>query len=802
MNGLSRFVRVHESVLAAVASRRPCVALESTIITHGLPYPANLRTALACEDAIRKEGAVPATVALLDGIAHVGLDRGQLERIAEAASSGKTDTRTKLIKAGRRDLATVLALGRDTIGGTTVSGTMVLAHHAGIPIFATGGIGGVHRGAESTMDISADLTELSRTPVSVFCSGAKSILSLPLTLEYLETAGVTVTSFHPGGRFPAFYSQDSGLDVTPVRDISHAADIIHASTSLGLQNGIVFGVPIPDSYAPAAQEIQLAVEQAVRESIEQGIDKRGKEVTPWLLARVSQLTDKALASNMALVINNSHVAAQTAVRYCSIRDVSHEDSHSGATPSSFMSSTSQTEKRQTFSQRFDGASILVVGAAAVDISAQAHGATSQNTATTHPGRISLSPGGVARNVAEAASRLLQANLGGSRTEQSSRQTSISAVKLIAPIADDAFGAFLQDEADRAGMRQDGFYIMKASSSGSDDGKHVPRTSVCTLSLDNESNLLHGVADFESTSIPPATVAQDEAVSETARESSMPRQFAQHLGDCLSSLHGPQKHSSDAGPHPIVAFDANLGPDVLQQLIMSKQTHSSQFPPRAPVLLYEPTSLPKCSTVLVALKQCMLSSPDLFKAGPTAERPLIDICTPNRLELMGLHAAAVELGLVHPARRVAVDMAPGVQEAVSDEILLAANDLSSLFGWIFLKREKHGVTVFRRVPSAQQEGAVNVATSIPQDGGVSVMKVTQHPVPHRLQPSEIGNTTGAGDTFAGALIAGVALMGPPSSWSQAGLDDLVSWAQHAAACTVRSTLSVAPELSNLTFITRK
>ncbi|KAE8226114.1 hypothetical protein CF319_g1255 [Tilletia indica] len=583
MQGLSRFVRVHESVIAAVASRRPCVALESTIITHGLKYPNNLETALACEDAIREQGAVPATIALLDGVAHIGLDRGQLERIAEAAGKKTSDdggvVRSKPIKAGRRDLATVLALGKGAIGGTTVSGTMALAHLAGIPIFATGGIGGVHRGAERTMDISADLTELSRTPVSVFCSGAKSILDLPLTLEYLETAGVTVASFHPRGRFPAFYSQDSGLDVTPVRDISHAAAIIHASASLGLKNGIVFGVPIPDSHAPAAEEIQRAVEQAVSESVEQGIDRRGKEVTPWLLARVGQLTDKALESNMALVVNNARVAAQTAARYCSMQDEQQDRTSSDSSSKSFLSSASQVSKPCLDAP----VSILVVGCAAVDISARARDTSiSQSTATTHPGQISLSPGGVARNIAEAASRLSSASSLGSST---------SIVKLIAPIADDAFGTFLLDEAERAGMRQDGFYIVKRPSAAADrqeehsgDEQLVPRTAVCSLSLNSEGNLLHGIADFD------ATLNSDKTDPATSNELGRPQHFAQHLRECLRSL-------VTSGAQPIVAFDANLGPAVLRQLIETKQEHPSATP--ASVLLYEPTSLPKCGEALLS-----------------------------------------------------------------------------------------------------------------------------------------------------------------------------------------------------------
>ncbi|KAE8226116.1 hypothetical protein CF319_g1257 [Tilletia indica] len=177
----------------------------------------------------------------------------------------------------------------------------------------------------------------------------------------------------------------------------------------------------------------------------------------------------------------------------------------------------------------------------------------------------------------------------------------------------------------------------------------------------------------------------------------------------------------------------------------------------------------------------------FRRESTTAEPLIDICTPNALELLGMHAAAVELGLVHPSRRINADMSSAVKDAVSEEILQAANDLSSLFGWIFLKREKHGVTVFRR------RRAWLGSSSLP------VLEITQHPVPLRLEASEIANTTGAGDTFAGALLAGISLMGPPSSWTNADLEDIVTWAQRAAACTVRSSLSVAPELNNLPFV---
>lgn len=291
-------------------TRAPVVALESTIITHGLPFPYNRDVACELEETVRDQGAVPATTALLDGQALVGLGEAQLERLAKCAED---PSKNRAIKASRRDIAHVIAKGEGSVGGTTVSGTMVLAHMAGIPIFATGGIGGVHRGAESTMDISADLTELGRTPVSVFCSGPKSILDIPRTLEVLETHGVSVTTFNPSGEFPAFYTSDSGLFVPYAGSNAEAASAIFASMQMGLQSGQVFGNPIPSDWESIGQQIQRLVEVAVREAVEQGIDKRGKEVTPWLLKRLAQLIPESKDSNRALVVNNAKRAAQVAI---------------------------------------------------------------------------------------------------------------------------------------------------------------------------------------------------------------------------------------------------------------------------------------------------------------------------------------------------------------------------------------------------------------------------------------------------------------------------------------------------------
>lgn len=286
------------------------VALESTIITHGMPYPTNLEAAGRVEDAVRSQGAVPATIAVIDGRIKVGLSESELQRVAESPM----DKTRKAVKAGTRELAYVVGQ-RNIIGGTTVSGTSAVCDMAGISTFATGGIGGVHRGGETTFDISSDLTTLGKTPINVFCSGAKSILDIPRTLEFLETHGVGVYSLNPSGEFPAFFTSKSGHFVPSVSSIETIARIIEASRQLQSRQGTIWAVPIPSQYEEKGALIQQAVEQAVRESHEQGIDARGKEATPWLLARVNELTrGESLKSNVELVVNNATTAARVAVQ--------------------------------------------------------------------------------------------------------------------------------------------------------------------------------------------------------------------------------------------------------------------------------------------------------------------------------------------------------------------------------------------------------------------------------------------------------------------------------------------------------
>ena len=302
---MNQYLDIKPEVAEAIAAGKPVVALESTIISHGMPYPQNVETALAVERIIRENGAVPATIAIIGGRLKAGLTEAEIEYFGKKGQA--------IHKASRRDLAVLCARGED--GATTVATTMIIAHMAGISVFATGGIGGVHRGAETTMDISADLEELAQTPVMVVCAGAKSILDLGLTLEYLETKGVPVIGFGTK-ELPAFYTRQSGFSVDYRIDTpEELAAAFRAGQDMGLRGGMLVANPIPEEFSMPKDVIDRAIDQAIAECSEKGI--HGKETTPFLLARVAELTGgDSLASNIRLVFNNAAVAAKTAAAMC------------------------------------------------------------------------------------------------------------------------------------------------------------------------------------------------------------------------------------------------------------------------------------------------------------------------------------------------------------------------------------------------------------------------------------------------------------------------------------------------------
>ncbi|XP_049281039.1 uncharacterized protein LOC125762692 isoform X2 [Anopheles funestus] len=353
------------------------VALESTIITHGMPYPHNLDTALEVEQIVRQQGAVPATIAIVGGRIKVGLAADQLRLLA------RNDSGTQTLKTSRRDMAYVMATGRN--GGTTVAGTLLVADAVGIRIFATGGIGGVHREGERTMDVSADLIELGRCPVAVVSSGVKSILDIPRTLEYLETQGVCVTTYGSEDcEFPAFYTRSSGSKAAyNLTSATVAAKMLHMNRALGLGSGILIGVPIPERYAMDAAEMNAVIAEALGDAERKRI--QGKEVTPFILSAVSALTrGKSLDANMGLIKNNAHVAADIAVELARLENGS-----------------SEMERKDDTSLAADGAGApLIIGGSVIDICISVLEDDLKLDGATYHAKQDSSAGGVARNIAE------------------------------------------------------------------------------------------------------------------------------------------------------------------------------------------------------------------------------------------------------------------------------------------------------------------------------------------------------------------------------------------------------------------
>ena len=294
-------VKLSDEVRSALENGRPVIALESTIISHGMPYPQNMKTALGCMRIARKRGVVPAVCAIIGGRLCAGLSEEEIEYLAKRGS--------KTAKASRRDIPYLAAKGLD--GATTVAATMFIAAKAGIPIFATGGIGGVHKGAEVSMDISCDLMELARTPVAVVCAGVKSILDIGLTLEYLETQGVPVIGYKTN-YMPAFYTRDSGYDLIYRADSAEeVAEMVNAMQKLNMQSGMIIANPVPSKYELDEELAEKAIAKAQRAAEKENIT--GKEVTPFMLERVAELTDgRSLETNIALVYNNVRLAAEAA----------------------------------------------------------------------------------------------------------------------------------------------------------------------------------------------------------------------------------------------------------------------------------------------------------------------------------------------------------------------------------------------------------------------------------------------------------------------------------------------------------
>ncbi|KAH9044719.1 indigoidine synthase A-like protein [Lactarius pseudohatsudake] len=731
-------IDVHPEVEQALLENKPLVALETALVTHGLPYPINLETAASVERHVRSAGAIPATIGVIEGRVKIGLDSTQLAHLADVHNNRGS------VKLSRRDIAAAVALKKD--GGTTCSATLIFAALAGIKVFATGGLGGVHRGGQDSMDISADLQELTRCPVGLVSAGVKSILDIGRTLEYLETLGVPVVTYGETQDFPAFYSPNSGFK-SPwrVNDPATAANVLFTQWGLGMTHGVLFGVPIPESYAAVGKELQEAVEQAIRESQENGMDKQGKQVTPWLLERVRQLTaGKSLASNIALIENTALKGAQIAVAYALIKQQHDGSKHvtTGGVPTTLPPSETP-------------ANLVVVGAAAVDVVAQARTIPDADSScgrhSTSPGTVALHLGGVGRNIAEAAHRV----------SVSKFQSRPSETVLVSSVGDDSLGRLLMEEMRRIGMRTNGVIT-----SGE-------KSAVCNMVLDGFGNLIGGVADMDIVhSIEPEMV-----ISRVVE-------------------HDPA----------LVAMDANVSPAVLKALVQHCNANDIQ-------IFFEPTSVIKSTSILPAISSALGSdfdggSPIKFASPNLLELAELYKCARTEpWELMShdywwktVDKFSIGTEFRSSLDRLARENAgKGTLSFLVDQgIAQMAVNLLPFFQHLVIKCGDLGVLLAMRFPTDRPTAWAGERTDIQRRQivahGKSELVVIKHYPAHEIDPQSLVSVTGAGDSLVGAILA--TLTQNSSTFDSPELvDQVIALAQSAAVQTLQSPLAVSPSLSS-------
>ncbi|KAJ4002363.1 indigoidine synthase A-like protein [Lentinula boryana] len=762
-SSLTRILDIHPEVLDALATKKPVVALETTLVTHGFPYPTNYDLSNSLESIVRSTGAIPATIGIIEGRIKIGLEKAELEELANPEIPGS------VVKISRRDIAPAVSMR--AFGGTTCSATLIFAALAGIKVFATGGwraswrrIMQVHQyhnvynflcllEGHVAMDISADLQELTRCPVGLVSSGVKSILDIGRTLEYLETLGVPVVSYGPTKEFPAFFTPKSGFEVPwNTESPSIAASILYTQTQLGMQNGALFAVPIPDKYEAAGAEIQLAVDQAVAESEANGISSRGKEATPWLLHRIGELSKgSSLESNVALLENNARIGGEIAVEY---QKLVEEQPHSSDTMTVGLRSISKpsTQLRLPASKTTpfaasenDNASLLVLGAAAVDISAKAFEAASNSAlGSTVPGNITVSLGGVARNIAEASHRVSPKD----------------SVLLVSPIGDDSFGQLLTQESENHGMRTDGLLLQKNQ-----------RTAVCNMIMNSQGGLTTGIADM--------------AILEKAQLEIKAIELIKQMKPT------------------VVVMDGNCSSEVISTIAGLCTRHGIK-------VFFEPTSVVKSARILKAVETTISSS-----TSP------IDFISPNLIELQEIFAVANEKDLFAKPEywtaldnfsltsRYRMDLEHLSRANVSDEdpskgtlsflldqgLAQMAVKLLPFFRHIVIKCGDKGVIVAMRQnsTSAWRSEQSNIKRRyVMNHSDTDTIVLSHFPA---LPVKDLVNVTGAGDSFVGVLSS--CLVQQPNAFnSQKSLAQVIEMAQRASVLTLCSPYAVSPELSNL------
>ncbi|KAI1804071.1 Indigoidine synthase A like protein-domain-containing protein [Daldinia bambusicola] len=733
ISALKDLLRVSEEVTDALATNKPVVALESTIYTHGA-----LGNDLDLEGIVRRNGGVPAVVGILEGVPTVGLLPHEIARIVEGSPK----------KVSRRDIAYLVGMGiagNKINGGTTIAGTMILARLAGIRVFGTGGLGGVHRGGHVSFDISADLTELGRTRVAVISSGCKGFLDIPRTLEYLETQGVLVSTFSDGRNgavdFPAFWARDSGIkSPSVVHDEKQAAAMILAQEKLGIESGLLFANPIPEEFSIPRDEMNAVIEQAVSESTKQGA--LGNENTPFILKRIRELTgERSVLANKILVQKNVERATKIATEFSQLSaDGTASPNKSIKNQSDFTSFTKESDysnRTQTQVEVNSQAEILVAGSVAVDLSCDYVGEDSlehpaPHLHTSNPARIGQSIGGVGHNVALAAHRVLQG----------------SNVRLCSLIGDDLAGSTVLSSLKASGM--DTSCIKQLSR------EHYPasRTAQYVAVNDANKNLVLGMADMGIFTAQSFSESWNTTVKETK-------------------------------PKWLVV-DGNWAVHDIRSWIQAGKQNQAR-------VIFEPVSQEKSARLFSGEKN--LENLGIFP------NPSIDLITPNQYELAAMHAAAqrheylddprwwetIDAFSMRGARDrfvkiTSADMTDaGIPQQIIQLLPYIPTIVTKLGSFGALLTMVLGKNDPRLIHPAHERFILSRnLNDHPEIGGVYMRMF-----PAAEQVDDIVSVNGVGDTFLGVLVAGLALGGK--------VENLINVAQKGAILTLRSPQSVSENL---------
>ncbi|KAI2787377.1 Pseudouridine-5'-phosphate glycosidase [Penicillium oxalicum] len=758
----SRFLQVSEEVRDAVATGKPVVALETTIYTHGFPYPENVALAQLLESVVRKNGGVPATIGILGGVARVGMSPDEIVELASTVENKSA------IKVSRRDLGYICGMGmagKKIHGGTTISGTMILSELAGIRIFGTGGLGGVHRGGENTMDVSADLTELGRTPVTVISSGSKSFLDIPRTLEYLETEGVCVGTFADGRTgpvdFPAFYSRDSGIRSPKViQNEAEAAAIVYAQSHLPVRSGLLFCNPVPEEASFDKLEMDRIVAEAVRLAEVQGYT--GSDNTPFVLAKIKELSGgKSVVANRALIESNVQRATRVAVELAKLEngDRGVKAGHMPAIPSPTKSTNlDQPKSHQTVSPPSQShapekADLVVAGSLAIDLSCDYAPFTPESSQdapvphTSNPAVIGQSLGGVGHNVALAARYIG------------------SEVLFCSVVADDLSGRAALSALETEGLDNAGIQILPAKSG--------TRTAQYVAINDAKKDLVVAMADMGIVELSEKELDFD--------------QFWEPL-------------MASAKPHWVVV-DANWRPEVIAKWTSMARKHGAR-------VAFEPVSNAKSRRLFLRDPASGADAP----IGPTQTVPnhVISLACPNRYELSTMYMAAREAQLFDsPSWWAAID-AMGLSPSGSRERLVMATSaklvdeglpqqsiqLLPFIPCIITKLGGAGALLTQLLPRndprlTDPESAPYIlsrtsSTDVPFGG----VYMRLFPPAAILAADEVVSVNGAGDTLLGVLVAGLA------KYPTLRVENVLPLAQEASRRTLMSAGGVSKDLEGL------